>query len=363
MTPLSTVFRFFKKNSSFEKVRECLEIESGYDPKLWQEIADLGWLGIAIPENYGGAGMSVPDIVPVVESMGRFLHTSPFLATTLAGQFLLKAVNETQKKRWLPKLASGKSIGTVALMEPEGSWEPEQITASAEMTAQGYRLNGVKTFVWDAQNADMILGTFQMEGEPAFFLIESDRLDPSAFHRDILIDETRRSSRIHFDRLDVPSDALLSINNSRGALKDLHALAILLLCAEMTGGANGVMELTLDYLKVRKQFGKLIGSYQALKHPMVDIMMGVENTKSHLYYAATIFEGMQGESEIALRMTKAQAGETYTYAADRAVQFHGAMGFTYECNAQLFFRRAQWSHYSFGDSRHHRRHLANLLIQ
>ncbi|MFI5307552.1 MAG: acyl-CoA dehydrogenase family protein, partial [Polyangiales bacterium] len=179
--------------------------------------------------------------------------------------------------------------------------------------------------------------------------------------RELLIDETRRSSRLVLDGLTLERQALLDGGDAVLALERVWRIGTLLVAAEMSGGAEGVMQLTLDYLKTRKQFGQPIGSYQALKHPMVEIMCAIEQGRSLLYHAATLLDRDDPETEVALRMAKAQLGDTYAYAADRAIQFHGAIGFTYECNVQLFFRRAQWAQHTFGDARHHLRHLASLL--
>jgi alkylation response protein AidB-like acyl-CoA dehydrogenase len=181
--------------------------------------------------------------------------------------------------------------------------------------------------------------------------------------REIRIDETRRSSRISLDGLALPQDALLASGAAaRTALEHVERVALLLLSAEMAGGAEGVMQLTLEYLKTRVQFGRAIGSYQHLKHGMVEILCSVEQGRSLLYHAATAFDRTDRGSEIALRMAKAQLGESFCHAADRSIQFHGAIGFTYECHAQLYFRRAQWLEHAFGNARFQRKRLAPLLL-
>jgi alkylation response protein AidB-like acyl-CoA dehydrogenase len=348
------------KSWDFAAVRRALASESGYDAALYRRMAELGWLGVALPSEYGGAGMTVGALTSVCEAMGRSLLASPFLASTLAGQALLRAGTPQQKQRWLPEIASGSALATLALSEPNGSFEWQAPVAIARATSQGFTLSGHKTGVLDAQHARCVIVSARLNGAPALFLVEAGEL-AGRMHPEILVDQTRRSARLDLEGLSLGRSALLDGGDAGAALGRVLCAGYLLVAAEMAGGAEGVLQLTLDYLRTRKQFGKPIGSYQALKHPMVDIMIAIEQGRSLLYHAATVFERDPRTRELAARMAKAQLGETYTYAADRAVQFHGAIGFTYECHAQLFLRRAQWTQYVFGDSLHHRRHIADLM--
>jgi acyl-CoA dehydrogenase len=350
-------------------VRRAMESETGYDPALYRKLAELGWLGIAIPESHGGAGLSPGVLCAVAEPIGRHLLASPFLSTTLAAQLLLHAGSEAQKQTWLSRLVHGEATGSVALSEPGGSYALRAFGASASRTAKGLELRGTKSFVLDAAHADFAIAAVTLDGSPALVLIERPAL-AGRTRREVLIDETRRSYRLTLDGLTLPPEALLTAHpdpqdatpqGATAALDHVERVAWLLLAAEMAGGADGVVELTLDYLRTRTQFGKPIGSYQALKHPMVEIACALEQGRSLLYHAATAFGRPEPGREIALRMAKAKLGDTFTHAADRAIQFHGAIGFTYECHAQLFFRRAQWAQFTFGDSAHHHRKLAQLL--
>jgi alkylation response protein AidB-like acyl-CoA dehydrogenase len=344
----------------FAAVRRDLASESGYDPALYRELAQLGWLGVAVPEVYGGAGMRPGALASLAEPMGRFLFASPFLSTTLAAQALVAAGGEAHKQRWLPLLVRGEAIGSVALSEPSGSYELDAVQAEATPAQGGFVLRGVKTFALDAQNADFVIVAVRLQGRHALLLVPVAALE-GRMRREQLVDETRRSARIALDGVHVDGAALLDGGDAAEALRHVQRCAWLLLAADMAGGAEGVLQLTVAYLKTRKQFGKAIGSYQALKHPMVEAMIAIEQGRSLLYHAATALEREDPEREIALRMAKAQLGETYAYASDRAIQFHGAIGFTYECHAQLFLRRAQWLLHAFGDSLHHRGKLAELL--
>jgi alkylation response protein AidB-like acyl-CoA dehydrogenase len=360
----SSALDFLSSRCSFDSVREWMESESGYDPDLWREIAELGWLGIGISEEFGGSGMGAVEQVSVIESMGRRLLGSPFLANSLAAELVKLSGSEEQKRRWLPGLVSGETIGCVAIGESSGSWDLGEPSARARTDGSQIRLEGEKCFVLDAQNADLLLVACSRRGELAAVAVERSQLPAGALRGERLIDETRRSARLRLDGVTLPAEALLTGGEAATSLRRIQMLGALLVSAEMAGAAQGVFELTLEYLKTRVQFGKKIGGYQALKHPMVWILAGLEHSRSLLYRAATLWDtgADASEIEIAVRMSKAQSGDTCTYAVDRAIQFHGAFGFTWDCHAQLFFRRAQWAEYTFGDAAHHRRHLAGLLL-
>ena len=349
--------------AGFEAVRAAMASEHGYDRGLYHELAELGWLGVAVPSMYDGAEMRVGALAGIFEAAGQRVLGSPLLATTLAQQALLLAGNDAQKRELLPPLVRGEAIGTVALSEPRGSWELSSLTATAKATSRGYALSGTKAFVLDAQNADLVLVAAQLAGDPALFVLRRQDLQ-GRLRSEKLIDETRRSARLSLDGLVIGKDALLdgAGDDARDALAHVQRVGWLLLAAEMAGGTEGVLQLTVDYLKTRKQFGKLIGSYQAHKHPTTEIMCSLEQGRALLYHAATAFDRLDPAREIALRMAKAYLGDLYAHATDRSIQFHGAIGFTWECHAQLFFRRAQWAQYTLGDGAHHRRHLAELLL-
>lgn len=349
------------KQVSFERVRQWMSTESGYDAALWREVAALGWLGVALPEAHGGAGLGATGLVSLAEAMGRSLLAGPWLATTLAEQLILAAGSAEQQAELLPALASGERIATVAVSEPGGDGSWSRLAARADRDGEGYRLSGTKAYVLDGQNAALLLVVCQCDAKPAVFAVERGKLPQTALRAERLIDETRRSARVCLDGVRVEKSARLGTDAS-AALARLETLGALLVAAEMAGGNAGVMELTLEYLKTRVQFGKLIGGYQALKHPMAWIMVALEHTRSLVYRAATLLDAGDAEATTAIRMAKAQAGESFTHAADRAIQFHGAIGFTHECHAQLFFRRAQWDEYAFGDAALHRRRLGETLF-
>ena len=357
---LEVATAFCRDKSPIDKVRALLEDEQGYDPAVWTELADLGWLAIAVPEEFGGVGLGVAEIVPIVEQMGRHLMAGPFVSTSLAIQALLVGGTDGQKQDLLPQLCAG-AVATLALSEPHADWDLRHVETTATPEGDLLRLSGRKVFVENAATAEHFVVSVLLEGAPALLLLDAGALPKTALRRETVIDETRRSYQITLDGLTVPRTALLDPGKAGETLDHIDLCASLLLSAEMCGGAASVIDYTVEYLKTRKQFGKLIGSYQALKHPIVDAHVGYEHARSHLYSAAFNFT-QQGEGEVATRMAKVQAGEALSYAADRAIQFHGGFGFTYECDAQLYRRRSLWCENQNGDGAYHRAKLAELLF-
>lgn len=353
-----------RERVGFDHVRGQMESESGYDSGLFREIAELGWLGMAIPERFGGAGLGATELVSVIEWMGRVVYGSPYLATVLAAELVLQAGSEAQQQALLPNIASGETLASIALGEAQGSWDLGELHCEAVPEGDRYQLRGEKSFVLDAQNATLLLVACRVADAPAVVVVPTRDLPDTAIRPERLVDGSRRSARVRLDGARIAAEAVLAGGDATAALTRVQLLGALLVAAEMSGGAQGAFELTLDYLKNRVQFGRKIGSYQALKHPMVGLLTGIEHGRSLLYNAATLWDHGQDarETEIAVRSAKLQCGEACTETVDRAIQFHGAYGFTWECHAQLFFRRAQWAEYSFGDSAHQRRHLATLLL-
>jgi len=357
---LNVAESFCRDKSPMDKVRNLMVTDMGYDEKVWADMGALGWLGIAIPENYGGVGLSFTEVVPVCEQMGRYMMASPFMSATLAAQALIAGGTETQKSDILPQIAAGKAA-SLALSEPNGDWDLNNIDAKAVRSEAGYTLSGTKTFVMDLEAAHWVIISAKLEDVPALFVVETSEIPQISIRRETLIDETKRSWEVVLDGLEVKNSALMDSAKAGAALNYIHLCANLLGAAEMTGGAQACIDYTVEYLNTRTQFGKLIGSFQALKHPTVDAFVEYQKSRSLLYSAAYSFS-KQGEGEVATRMAKAQADKTLSFAADRAIQFHGGFGFTYDCDAQLYRRRAIFNASQFGDAQHHKAKLADLLF-
>jgi acyl-CoA dehydrogenase len=357
---LDVAATFCREKISVATVRRQISSESGFDRELWNEIAELGWTGVMIPEDFGGSGLSLAEVVAIVEPMGRHLAATPFVSTQLFARALLAGGNEPLQRAFLPQICSG-AIGTVALFESEGDWNLGHIEASASHEGDTVRLSGRKTLVCDAAVADFVLVSVSLSGAPALAVVKAADLPRERRERELVIDETRRCFSLRLDGISVPLASLITGAHAQAVLKAIRDAALLLAAAEAAGGIAGVLELTVEYLNTRMAFGRKIGSYQSLKHACSEILIGLERTRSHVYHAATLIAAGE-DAEIALRMAKVEAGDSMVFAGDRAVQFHGGFGFTWDCDAQLYLRRALWLQYAFGDAAHHRRKLADLLL-
>lgn len=351
---------FCRDKSPMDKVRSLLDEETGFDPAVWSEMVDLGWTGIAIPEEFGGIGLGLGEVVPLVEYMGRAMMSSPFVGTTLAAQAVLRGGTDEQKQTLLPKLAGG-APASLALCEAHADWNLENLSCTAKADGEALVLSGTKYLVTHAAAAELIIVSLSYEGAPALLVLPKADIEASRLTREKIIDDTQRAYALDLEGIRVPKSALMDVSLASETLAHIELTASLLLAADMCGGAFSCIDYTLDYLKTRKQFGKLIGSYQSLKHTAVDAHQAYERARSHLYSAAFLVD-QQGEGEMAVRMAKAEAGEAYSFAADRAIQFHGGFGFTYDCDAQLYRRRAIMGCAQHGDARYHRRKLADLMF-
>ena len=358
---LESAEKFCRKTSPIELVRDLIEIERGFDTKTWEEIVSLGWTAIAIPESYDGIGLRLGDVVPVMEMMGRALFHTPFLATTLAAQAIVAGGSEDQKSEILPQLASGK-IATLALSEPGGDFDLNNIQMTAEKTANGFRLSGTKSLVLNASVADYFILSAMLDGVARLFLVSAAQIPEHALRRETLIDQTKRGYALDLNGIEISEGALMPQDKTQAALQHIQDCGALLYAAEMVGGTKACIDYTVEYLKTRKQFGRLIGSYQALKHPIVDAFVDYEKSRSLLYAAASnIGQGARGRAAVA--MAKIKSEQAFSYASDRAIQFHGGFGFTYDCDAQLYRRRAIFDAAQFGDARFHKAELARMLYQ
>jgi alkylation response protein AidB-like acyl-CoA dehydrogenase len=351
---------FCREKVSIGEVRRQIASDSGFDRELWKEISGLGWLAVAVPEEFGGTNLSLAEVVSIVEPMGRHLAGTPFVSTQLFIQGLLAGGSDELKSELLPKICEG-AVGTVALFERDGDWDLEQIEAAVVIEGDKARLSGTKTLVCDAGVADHFLVSAQLGGAPALTVLSAADLPRERRRRETVIDETRRSFTLDLAGLNISRKALIIGDKAKAALKAIRDAALLLSSAEAAGGIAGTLELIVGYLNQRTAFGRKIGSYQSLKHTCSDILIGLERARSHVYHAASLIAAGEN-ADVALRMAKVEAGDSFVFAGDRSIQFHGGFGFTFDCDGQLFLRRALWLQYAFGDAAHHRRRLAELLL-
>ncbi|MDH3600033.1 MAG: acyl-CoA/acyl-ACP dehydrogenase [Candidatus Tectomicrobia bacterium] len=350
-------------------VRQMMDDEKGYSPDLWNQMAQLGWLGLAFPEEYGGQGFGFIDLTVILEEMGAALLPSPFLSSViLAGQTILVGGSEEQKKTYLPKIADGSLIATLALTEPSGRFDAEGIAeVKAAPTEDGFEISGTKLFIIDAHVSDVMVVAARTKdaGDKSdgitLFLVDS-KAPGVTINLLKTMDQTRKQSEVVFDDVKVSRDRILGqIDTGWPILGKVLHIACAALCAEMVGGAQRVLDISVDYAKERVQFGRPIGSFQAIKHKCSEMMLQVESAKSAAYYAAWAIDEDVPEAPLAVSMAKAYCSDAYRYTAGEGIQVHGGIGFTWEHDMHLYFKRAKFSEFTFGDATYHRELVAQEI--
>ena len=356
---------FLTKECGSKVVRKLMEGPDTYDPTLWKKMAALGWTALGIPEQYGGAGTFL-DLIVVLEECGRTLLPGPFFATMgLAVPALIEAGTEAQKKDALTAIAEGKARATLAFTEPSGRWDAGGVTLAAKPAGGGWRLDGVKLFVPDAESADYMVVAARTRGEGeegiSLFLIKGRPKGLSVTPLKTL-DMTRRWNEVRFDGVELGADALMGApDKGWPPLKRAIEWATAALCAEMVGGTQKVLEDSTEYAKTRHQFGKPIGIYQAVSHKLADMLVLSESGRSATYYAAWAVEADAPDRALASSMAKAYVSDAYRRVAGDGIQVHGGIGFTWEHDMHLYFKRAKASEVTLGDATYHRELVAQAL--
>jgi len=346
-------------------VRGLIEGDDTYDPALWKKVAGLGWTALGIPEEYGGVGTFL-DLIVVLEEAGRALLPGPFFATMgLAVPALLESGTEAQKTEVLGAIASGDARATLALTEPPGRWDSSGITLRAPQAGGGWKLDGVKTYVPDAQHADYLVVAARTRGEGedgvSLFLVKGRPPGVTVAPLETL-DMTRRWSEVRFEGVELGADALMGAPHTAWPrVKRALEWSTAALCAEMVGGAQKVLEMSTEYAKTRQQFGKPIGIYQAVSHRVADMLVLSESSKSATYYAAWAVEADAPDRSLASSMAKAYVSDAYRKVAGDGIQVHGGIGFTWEHDLHLYFKRAKSSEVTLGDATYHRELVAQAL--
>ena len=339
-------------------VKQLEESEKGYSPDLWQEIAELGWTGLAFPEKYGGSGMNFLDLVPLLEEMGRACFPSPFFSTViLGGLTILDAGNEEQREKYLPQIASGKQIFTLALAESDAGYDANSIKVKAIAKSGSYIITGTKMFVPDAHIADYLLCVARTkEGGKAkegisIFLIDAKSSGISY----TLLNTIARDKlcEVVLDQVQVPKDNILGqLDQGWSKVQRILERAAIAKCCEVVGNMQKVLEMTIDYAKERKQFDRPIGSFQAIQHYCADMATDVDGARLATYQAAWMLsQGTSGTKEVAV--AKAWTGEASQRVTNLAHQIHGAIAFAEAYDLQLYFKRAKAWELSLGDAHFH----------
>ena len=329
------------------QLRETLRTPGGYDPKLWRTLGDLGWMGLAVPEQYGGAGLGWVELCLLQEEQGRRLVASPFFATSaLAAPLILLCAHEAQRRELLPRIAAGELRIACALSGSDGRPPPDGIGVSLASSVQGFTLSGVSDFVIHGDSADLLLvlaRTALPQGMDGLSVaaIPVTTAGVSVYPH-VMLDLTRPMSRVEFHEVSVQREQLLGEPGAAGrAVEEALDLARIALAAEALGGAEQTLEMTTAYLKERVQFGRPIGIFQALKHRVADMMTEVEAAKSAAWYAACVADERREELAEAAAIAKSYCCDAFFNCAANAIQLHGGIGFTWEHEAHLYFKRAR----------------------
>jgi len=358
---------FLAKEAPMTYVRRMMEDDLGYSKETWRKMAELGWMGLIFPEGEGGAGLDMVDLVVVLEEMGRVVLPGPFFSTVLLGGLTIhEAGNDEQKGKYLKGVCAGDVKATLAVLEPSGRWDADGVEATAVADSGGYLLNGTKLFVPDAQVADLLVVAARSErgtGEEGISLFAVDLPKEGVTVIPLkTMDQTRKLYEVKLEQVRLGPEALLG---TRGGgwpiLKRVHDRAKVALCAEMCGGAERVLEMSVEYAKVRVQFDRPIGSFQAIQHKCANMLLLVESAKSATYYAAWAVANDVPEAPLAAAMAKSYTSDAYRIVAGEGIQIHGGIGFTWEHDMHIYFKRAKGSEFTFGDATYNRELVAQLI--
>jgi alkylation response protein AidB-like acyl-CoA dehydrogenase len=344
-------------------VRAQLGDPHGAAKALWQRITEVGWPGLAFGDDVGGAGLGLVELVVLLEEMGRVLAPGPYFATVLLGGAAIDLAGDaTQRRRWLPDIASGTTRATLALLEDAERWDAAAIQLVAERSGDGFRLHGAKRFVLEASSADLIVvATRTGDGDAGVALFALDAHTPGvAIEPVALLDGTRKLATLRLTNVQPSREALLP--GGWSALARVLDRAKVALCAEMIGAAERVLELSVAYAKTREQFGQPIGTFQAIQHKCADMLVALEGAKSATYAAAWALQENEPDAPTAAAMAKAFTSDAFAKIAGEGIQIHGGLGFTWEQDLHLYYKRAKLDERLFGDGSWNREIVARGLV-
>ncbi len=344
-------------------VRAMMDDPRGYGDALWAEMAKLGWLGLPFAEEYGGAGLGVVELCLVLEEMGRAAYPGPYFASVvLGGLGLVLGGSDAQREKWLPAVAAGRARLSAALVEDTLDWDPASIGATATRTTDGWTLRGVKRFVPWAHVADAVLVPARGPEGLSLFLIAPNAAGVS-LRPMVGIDLTNRWSEMTLTDVPVKPDAVVGRSGAAGPLLEaLLRRAAVCASAEMLGAARRCLDMSVEYAKVREQFGQPIGSFQAIRHRCADMLVAAENAHAAVYYAAWALNAGAEDASVASSICKAYVSDAARHIAGDAIQVHGGIGFTWEYDLHLYFKRAKALEPLYGDAEFHRELIARHVV-
>lgn len=355
-----TASQFFSENSPIDRVRKLRDSGDalGYSRDLWAQMAELGLAGLHIPEAYGGAGMSFFDLCLVLAQAGKRLVPEPFLSAILASESLVEGGSEEQKQSYLPRIAAGEIVVATAFVESKSRFRLDAIASKAVRVASGYSLSGEKIQVLDAVGADAFLVSATIDGAVGLFLVASDAKGVSIVPQKRF--DGRNCAIVRLDSVEVAETARVGGDRGLEVLGRAVDKATIALAAEMLGASDEVFALTVEYIKVRKQFGAPLGSFQALQHRAARVYIAIELCRSAVLASARAVDEQPEELARYASLAKAKATETFLHAVDEAVQMHGGVGVTDECNVGFYLKRARAAEATFGNAAFHRARWATL---
>jgi alkylation response protein AidB-like acyl-CoA dehydrogenase len=337
-----------------------MEDPAGYDASLWRQMAgELGLQSLAIPEEYGGSGFTFVELGIVLEELGRALTVAPFFASAvMASQLVLALGDEAAKKEYLPGISSGELIATVALAEDSGSWQPADVTTTASGSGDGWVVDGHKNYVLDGAIAGLLLVAARVDDQVGVFAVDGDA---AGMTRTALqtMDQTRKQARLEFTA--TPARLVGSLDAGEAAIGVMLDRSMVALAAESLGGTAKVLDMAVEYAKVREQFGRPIGSFQAIKHKCASMLVDLESSRSAVYYALWAVSADDDEVPKVASLAKAFCVDAYLAACGENIQIHGGIGFTWEHPAHLYLKRAKNAQAFLGSSDLHRQRLATLI--
>ncbi|MFP8880118.1 MAG: acyl-CoA dehydrogenase family protein [Myxococcota bacterium] len=357
------VRKFLDQNAPIEEVRKIVETKLGFDRNLWNRMAELGWVGLAMPEAHGGMELGLVTLLVVLEETGRSLFPSPLISTVIAAKAIERFGNVEQQARWLPGLADGSRIGTFALLEQSDDLAPEGIELVAKPDGDELLLSGRKLYVPDASAADLAVVAVRSGGAVeavSLVVIESDAEGLVASDLPAM-DLSKRLGKIELSDVRIPADSVLGTpGNAWPAIRWLIDLGAALVTAETVGAAEQANQLAVDFAKERVQFDSPIGRFQGVKHPLAEMYVDIESYKSLIYYGFWALDQDDAGAALAISRAKAYASETFPEAGINGVQLHGGVGYTWEYDIQLYLKRGKWMRPMFGDANYHYERIASL---
>jgi len=356
---------FLDKECPEQLVRAMEDDEKGYSPELWQKMAQQGWMGLIIPENYNGTGMNICELVVLLEEFGRALVPGPFISTVvLGGVPIMEAGTEEQKHQFLPKIASGEIIMTLALTEPSAKWTADGVQLEAKKDGSDYVLNGTKLFVQDAHVTDYMIVAARIggSGENGITLFIVDSKSPGIKYEVLKTIAADKQCEVTFENVKVPASNILGQEGEGWPIiEKTKKVATVAACAYLVGLSQMDFDVTLNYAKERVQFGRPIGSFQAIQHKLADAVIDVDGSRFITYKAAWSLQEGEPDADLMISMAKAWTSDASRRVVAHGQQIHGGIGFTKEYKIQLYFRRQKWMELMWGDADYHRELVAQKL--